>query len=115
MPKASSAIGSVEFGALMQFLIKHVLKGWYSSVMTASVMSFKCVHWLCTNRLVGILDLMKTEEGLPDLPNMIHKDDPMLVQVKPELGESAPFANLTSVHLFSGQSIHEICCTGTET
>lgn len=29
--------------------------------------------------------MIKSQDGLAELPNMIHKDDPMLVQVKPEL------------------------------
>jgi hypothetical protein len=33
--------------------------------------------------------MLKTQEGLSELPGtaLIHKDDPLLVQVKPELGK----------------------------
>jgi hypothetical protein len=36
-----------------------------------------------------VLDMMKTQESLSELPGtaLIHKDDPLLVQVKPELGK----------------------------
>jgi hypothetical protein len=40
--------------------------------------------------------MMKSQEGLSELgPGLLHKEDPMLVQVKPELGQSFIFFSKT--------------------
>jgi hypothetical protein len=43
--------------------------------------------------------MMKSQEGLSELgPGLLHKEDPMLVQVKPELGQ--PFIFFLKLRIF---------------